>query len=330
MTQLLLQLEKLYSLKADGLQMFPKHEGGRNTVYRHSDMVIRVSAFEDRTFGDYCAETEYVDFLHKNGADVVRVIPSINNNFVEKITADGTTYFVTAFSLAKGDQIAEHGYKYRDGVPIEEYFFNCGKTLGKIHALSQKYAIKADTKNIRFDFFDKYNEPYFDALIPNKFTELKRALGTLLQKLRAEPKTNQNYGMVHFDFSDGNYNIDYANGNITVFDFENCRNFFYMYDLANLWTHGVGWIAWENDTQKRKTFMEHYFREVVRGYKTQTSVSDEELNKLPLFIQAVLMENIIDEFEVQKQETGTYEYDEEQEERIRLMINGTKFMGFFE
>ncbi len=233
--------------------------------------------------------------------------------------------FVSVFTVANGDQIAEHGYQYRENVPLSEYFYNTGKTLGKIHALSKKY----EATHKRFDFFDKYNEQYFEELLPNEFTELKNSLSSHLEKLRNLPKTKENYGMVHFDFSDGNYNIDYDTGKITVFDFENCRTCFYLFDLANLWTHGVGWIAYEKDIQKRKTFMEEYFETILQGYKSETQISDEELDLLPLMIQTVLMENIIDEFEVQENETGTFEHDEEIDFLIDCMIHNIEYMGFF-
>lgn len=320
--QMLFEIARLYGVSPEKLSEYPHHEGGRNTVYRSNDMVIRVSDGADRTYEDYLAETEYVQYLARGGADAVDVIPSENGRLVEAL--DGA--FVSAFTLAKGDQIAEHGYRYRDGAPLGEYFFNTGKTLGKIHALSKEYK----PENRRFDFFEKYNEEYFDELIPSEFAELKTALSELLGKLRALDKSKKNYGMVHFDFSDGNYNIDYSTGRITVFDFENCRTCFYLFDLANLWTHGVGWIAHESDADKRRAFMLEYFDAILKGYRSETDISDDELNNLPFLIRAVLMENIIDEFEVQKSETGGFENDEEQAYRIECMVKGIEYMGFFD
>lgn len=33
------------------------------------------------------------------------------------------------FSYAKGMLISDNGYKYRDGAPLKEYFYNTGKVL---------------------------------------------------------------------------------------------------------------------------------------------------------------------------------------------------------
>ncbi len=321
-SQIKLEIAARYGVNAAELTQYPHHEGGRNTVYRCGDIVIRVSGADDRRYEDYLAEAEYVHYLALGGADTVDVIPSVNGRLVEQI---GKLY-VSAFTLAKGDQIAEHGYRYREGVPLSEYFYNTGKVLGKIHALSKRYK----PQNRRFDFFEKYNEVYFDELIPQEYTALKKALSSLVGKLRALPKTKDTYGMVHFDFSDGNYNIDYDTGRITVFDFENCRTCFYLFDLANLWTHGVGWIAHESEAGKRQAFMDEYFDILLDGYRSETTITDDELTHLPIMIQAVLMENIIDEFEVQKAETGEFENDEEQAYRMECMLCDIEYMGFFD
>ncbi|WP_313638786.1 aminoglycoside phosphotransferase family protein [Paenibacillus sp.] len=58
--------------------------------------------------------------------------------------------------------------------------------------------------------------------------------------------------MIHFDYNDGNYMIDFDTGQITVYDFDNSCFGWYMYDLADLWRSGVGWIAAEPDAVNAK------------------------------------------------------------------------------
>lgn len=315
-------IEQLYNVNLNELTMFPSHKGGRNIVLYYQNITIRISKNKDRTYEDYVSEAQFVHYLASNGANTIDVIPSSNNKLVE--THNGA--FITAFTRAIGDQISDHNYRYLDNRPLKEYFFNTGKTLGKIHNLSKQY--KPITK--RFDFFEKYNETYFNELIPRKYSNLKNCLIIILNKLNNLPKSINNYGMIHFDFSDGNYNIDYNNGNITVFDFDNSRNFFYLYDLANLWAHGVGWIANEQDPLKRKAFIDKYFSIILNGYRNETTISDEELSRLPLLIKAVLMENIIDEFEVSKSKRKRYKLSKEQSYRLRCIVDDIDFIGFYD
>ena len=234
----------------------PGHEGGRNLVYRIGDKsVLRISTLSDRTIEDYQAEIEYVHFLAKGGASVADVIPSVNGKLVEKIVLENREIYISCFEYAKGVLISDNGYQYIDGRPLSEYFYNTGKTLGKIHNLSKQY--KAEHQ--RRDYFDKYNLAYIEELIPQEHSELRAAIAKRLEVFQSLTKNPEEYGLVHFDFSDGNYHIDMESGDITVFDFDNSMYCWYMFDLANLWTHGVGWFQFEADAEKRRIGMKDYF-----------------------------------------------------------------------
>ena len=140
------------------------------------------------------------------------------------------------------------------------------------------------------------------------------------------PAGSCDYGLVHFDFSDGNYHIDMNSGRITVFDFDNCMFCWYMFDLANLWTHGVGWSRSQKDAAKRLAYMEHYFATVLEGYRSETDVSSGLLEKLQLFIDMVLIENIVDEFECCIREEEEVDY-EDIEAPARCLIDDIPWAG---
>ena len=280
---------KIYSLEEYELSKVPGHDGGRNQIYickRNGipEHVLRFSMFGDKTKEDYLAEAEFIHYLAENGAPVSDVLPSSNGNLVESFSRDGKECFVMLFSFAKGMLISDNGYRYRAGAPLEEYFYNTGKALGAIHRLSKVYK----PVNKRPDFFGKYNLEFIDALIPDEYDELKEAIGERLDSFNKLPVTPGVYGLIHFDFSDGNYHIDMNTGDITVFDFDNCMYCWYMFDLANLWIHGIGWYQNEPDPEKRKAGMKSYFDTILEGYSSETDVSDDELSQLQLFIDKSL------------------------------------------
>lgn len=311
-----------YGLEGYELNALQSHEGGRNAIYMCEKenalpYVLRISYQNDRSKEDYLAELEYVRYLHDNGASVADVISSKAGNLVEELKYENETLFICLFEKARGMQLAENNYQYREGVPLSEYFFNCGKTLGKIHQLSKEY----QPVHKRYHFEDKFNRKYIDELLPEKYADLKRGMASVLDELNSIEKTNEVYGMVHFDYSDGNYHIDFENGDITVYDFDNCCHAWYMYDLAELWVHGEGWIMFEEDALKRQQFMEDYFAEILKGYRTETSSSDEIVAKLPLFVKATRIELVVDAFEVERS-TGENYLDEEDIEEIRESIMG--------
>lgn len=319
----------LYDLNLTDLKAVPGHEGGRNRIFfcrrqTGEKCVLRISSLPDRTGEDYLAETEFVRFLSENGAPVAEVLLSANRRTVEKITAGGKDHFLSLFAYAEGMLISDNGYRYREGAPLSEYFYNTGKTLGIIHRLSKTFL----PAHRRADYGDKYNMSYLNALIPDGYGALKDAMAKRLELFAELTKGRDEYGLVHFDFSDGNYHIDMSNGKITVFDFDNCMNCWYMYDLANLWLHGVGWCQFEEDKNVRKQFMTDYFNEIVRGYRTETEITQEQLDRLPLFIDMVLIENIVDEFECCAREGGLPD-DEDIEEAAECLIHDIPYAGFF-
>ena len=325
MKRVLEQLKHLYNLEDCIFTPVSGHEGGRNRIFIVSrdgikQYVLRISDIGDRSGADYLAETEFVHFLAENAAPVADVIPSVNGRLVEDI--DTATVFISLFEYAKGMLLVDNGYRYREGAPLSEYFYNTGKALGAIHRLSKSYT----PVHPRPDYSDKYNMTYLDSLIPDEYGELKAAIAERLDSFHALPKDKGCYGMIHFDFSDGNYHVDLDTGAITVFDFDNCMNCWYMFDLANLWIHNEGWTRQENDPAKRLALMQQCFELQLQGYRSETDISEEMLKKLPLFIDMVLIENIVDEFECCEREGEELDY-EDIEGAARCLIGSIPYAG---
>ena len=327
MKQIIEQAKKLYSLEDCIFIPVSGHEGGRNQIVIVSrngekQYVLRISALGDRRENEFLGEAEFVRYLAENGAPVTDVIPSVNGKLVECMEEDGKAVFVSLFTYAKGMLLADNGYRYREGASLGEYFYNTGKALGAIHRLSKIYT----PVHSRPDYFDKYNMTYIDSLIPDGYGELKTVIAKRLDAFHALPKDKGCYGLVHFDYSDGNYHIDMDTGAITVFDFDNCMNCWYMFDLANLWLHNEGWTRQESDPGKRFALMQQCFDLQLQGYKTETDLTEEMLEKLPFFIDMVLIENIVDEFECAAREGEELDY-EDIEDAAECLINDIPFAG---
>ena len=330
MDQIFEQAKKLYSLEGCTFIQVSGHEGGRNRVYivsrnGNKQYVLRISDLGDRNENRYYAETEFVRYLAENGAPVANVIPSVNDRLVERMDTDGKEVYICLFAYAKGMLLADNGYRYREGATLSEYFYNTGKALGAIHRLSKVYTPVHSSP----EYTDKYNYLYLDCLIPDEYSRLKRAILKRLYLFSNLPKDKSCYGPVHFDFSDGNYHIDIDTGAITVFDFDNCINCWYMFDLANLWLHNEGWTRQETDPGKRFALMQQCFDIQLQGYRTETDLPDEMLKKLPKFIDMVLIENIVDEFECAAREGEELDY-EDIKEAAECLINDIPYAGFGE
>ena len=303
------------------------HEGGRNLVYvcskdGENKYVLRISALGDREEEDYLAETEFIRYLADKGAPVADVISSVYGKLVECVECDGETCYISLFAYAKGMLISDNGYRYREGAPLEEYFYNTGRALGAIHRLSKTF----QPTYRRIEYFDKYNKDYIGQLIPDTYSALKQAIFERLDAFRELPTDEECFGLVHFDFSDGNYHIDMSTGEITAYDFDNCMYCWYMFDLANLWTHGEGWCRFLESAGERMEYMAHYFDTILEGYRSETEVSGELLSKLPLFIDMVLIENVVDEFECCAREGEELDY-EDIEDAAECLIHKILYAG---
>ena len=327
MLQLLQAAKLLYGLDHFECKQVAGHEGGRNLVYvcllnEEKKYVLRISALGDRTEEEYLAEAEFVHYLAANHAPVADVLPSIHGRLVEMVRQEDRTCYVCLFTYAAGMLLAENGYRYREGAPLEEYFYNTGKALGAIHRLSKAFSPSYH----RMGYFEKYNMETINNLIPDTYSALKAAISQRLERFAALPVNAGCYGLLHFDFSDGNYHIDMNTGALTVFDFDNCMYGWYLFDLANLWTHGVGWCQFEQDASKRMAFMAYYFDTILKGYRSETDVSDELLEQLPLFIDMVLIENVVDAFECSLRE-GEEADEEDIADAVRCLTQGIPYAG---
>lgn len=221
--------------------------------------------------------------------------------------------------------MVENEYKYRDGAPIYEYFYNCGKVLGQIHRLSKKYR----PEHRRYSFFNKFNATYIDETVPAPLTLLNKKLKRILSKLKELPTDTGSYGMLHFDFNDGNYTVDFDTGQITAFDFDNSLYGWYMYDLAGLWAAGVGWAMFESDACKRRETMEKYFSTVLDGYKSETNIDNTMLDRLPLFINANSLESVLGMFADDRDNGEDWKEDESLRYMIKCIEDDIPYQGLF-
>lgn len=121
--------------------------------------------------------------------------------------------------------------------------------------------------------------------------------------------------------------MTYSTIGITVFDFDNCIYCWYMFDLAHLWTHGVGWYRHEPNPKKRMKYMDHYFGTILEGYRSETDVPEEMLGKLTLFIDMTIIEYVTDEFECSARE-GELPEEEDIGNAAYCLIHDIPYGGF--
>lgn len=318
-----------YGLEEVSLEQKGGHEGCVNTVFHMSSTVgegyVRVTTRPDRNMEDLLSEVDFIRHLDENGVSVATPYTSKDGREVCIIMYNDHTYCYTIFRVAAGEQLSHHGYNYIKDVPVSNHHFNCGRILGQIHKVSQTYSPTYEhTRHHIVDYLKELMELY----LPSEMTVVRGKFNNLISKLEKLDKSPMNYGLVHGDFGDGNYNIDYEDGNITLFDFDDSGYCWYMYELACAWRAATGWVMYEADTDKQKMLMDALFVTIVEGYRSIRKLDEASVEQLPLFLKLVEMENFLDELRYMTMEEGTVNFeDEDLQELIHYIENDIVYHG---
>jgi len=324
---------KLYGIEGDSLSIYGDYLGCQNIVYDYAvdgvDHILRVSHRPDRPLELVKAEVHFVDYLAENGARVSRPVPSTRGKLVETLEVRERPFHLVAFIKGRGTRVPDNGYHYREGVSLEVYFRDWGQTLGRMHALAKRYEPLGPSCR-RPDWLSMMEQDHIEGRVPEGFPEVRRRLKDLVAEAGALPRELGSYGLIHADFNDGNFTLDYDTGDITVFDFDDCCYGWFMYDLACAWEGGVGRTMFETDVDKRRTFMGRYFELVMEGYEKENHLSDVWLERLPLFLKLVEMESIIAYF----QYYGEGSLDSKDQASLDYLVycveNDVPHLGFFD
>ena len=319
---------RLFGTSKERLGKFDDSEGCVNLVYQFDcdgqPRILRISYNSERPVELIHAELHFVNYLAEGGVRVSRPVPSVNGNLIEVIPAQGIPFKSVSFVKGKGMRMPDNNYRYREGVPMQEYFQNWGQVLGQMHRLAKTY--QPLSESIRrpewFTWEDAHGFPYGERLpvIHEKYNQL-------IAELHALPKDVNSYGLIHNDFNDGNFTVDYGNGDITVFDFDDSCYFWFMFDLACAWESGVGW-ARSSPLEKRKDFMRRYFEHVMAGYTRENTLSDEWLARLPLFLRLIQMQELT--YYAQYLNGSDEEIQAGLRYKIRCIENDIPYLGFFD
>jgi Ser/Thr protein kinase RdoA (MazF antagonist) len=319
---------QLFGASKNRLEKFEDSEGCANLVYQYDSdgqaRILRISYRPDRPVEHIQAELHFVNYLAEGGVRVSRPVASRNGNTVEVIQAAGIPFIAASFVKGRGMRVPDNHYRYREGASMNEYFQNWGQVLGQMHRLTKTYQplSEAVKRPGWFTWEADSGFPYGDRLqvIQQKYDQLMAELHVL-------PKDVDSYGLIHNDFNDGNFTVDYDNGDITVFDFDDSCYFWFMYDLACAWEGGIGRVS-RRSLAERKDFMERYMEQVMTGYTRENTLSDAWMGRLPLFLRLVQMQELT--YFAQYLDGPDEEIQGGLRYKIHCIENDIPYLGFFD
>ena len=321
----------LFGIRKEALRILGSYEGCANLIYEYErdgqPFILRISFRSDRTAEQIQAELHFVNYLAEHGVRVSRPVPSQNGKLLETVQVGGIPLYVVSFVKGRGMRVPDNSYRYRQDAPIEEYFQNWGRVLGQMHALTKDYQPVSDQVKRPLWFEIHKSRFMIETRVPSRLSVVRDRIQSLLKELVSLSKDRDCYGLIHGDFNDGNFTVDYTNGDITVFDFDDCCYFWFIYELASAWEGGIGRVMFRG-LEDRKAFMDHYMEQVMEGYNRENSLSAEWLACLPLFVRLIQVEEFL--HFVQYIDEPDEEMQAQLDYKIKCIEDDIPYMGFYD
>ncbi len=137
---------------------------------------------------------------------------------------------------------------------------------------------REDLQRIHWDEEIEVTHPH-RFLPPDQFKVIEQ-LEILKAQLRTFPIDKSQYGIIHNDLHP--YNFLYDGEKITMIDFEDCVQMWFVSDLA---TSLFLMTVWPPDGDSREEFALKIIPSFLAGYKTEKDLPDEWLETIPTFLK---------------------------------------------
>ncbi|WP_186786044.1 phosphotransferase enzyme family protein [Paenibacillus agilis] len=244
--------------------------GFESYVYEFSkdkkSFILKIIHRERRTKLMLLAEVDYINYLAEHGISVSRCIPTIDGQYVYKV---GQFYFV-GYEKAKGDKVGEEDWG-------PDLFVQLGDIVGRMHRLAEVYS-PSDPSYVRSQWYDEPRLNHFSELLQGQPAVITYGQ-KVLEQLHAFPVTSQNYGLIHYDCHRGNYFV--ADGQITLFDFDDMQYNWYVNDIAVILYYVIKGNQIGQNSQNIREFLACF----VEGYTRHRTLEREELERIPTFLK---------------------------------------------
>jgi Ser/Thr protein kinase RdoA (MazF antagonist) len=235
--------------------------------------ILRISHSLHRTSDLTRGEIEWVNYLAAGGVPAARAVPSERGNLVEPIPVeDGSHFTAVSFERARGDHPTRADWE--NGLPGK-----MGQIMGRMHALTKDFE-PSDDRFRRHVWCDDFPDGMAERYLPASESKVIGKFYRILEHLYTLPKDRDSYGLIHVDFHGGNFFV--ADGQITLFDFDDCQYTWFIYDIAMALFYAIPHhcekeedVAWARD----------FLNQFMAGYRRENTIDPEWMKQIPYFLK---------------------------------------------
>ncbi|WP_242236668.1 phosphotransferase enzyme family protein [Bacillus cereus group sp. BfR-BA-01316] len=234
------------------------------------DYVLRLTHSSHRSKKEVETELDFLRYVAEHGAKVAGPRNSISQNLVEEIGAeDGTFFFASLFTYAKGEQVKGEESPYWG----DAYFEAWGKAIGQLHRLTMNYP--------KTDYRDTWEED--ESAIVNELEDekVKEIASILMSQIKVLPVERGTFGLMHGDIHPGNFHYD--GKELTIFDFDDATYNYFIHDLAMVLYYSVLFTTWT--VEEKTVFALKQLQVLRKGYESEHKLVESWYESLPLFLR---------------------------------------------
>ncbi len=249
------------------LEMFKYYRISSNAIYpfqaKGKTQFLRFSPKTEKFEENILAELDYISYLRSEKYGAVETAVSKNGKELVKLQTPWGVYFASVFKRVVGVQIIKTDLS-------DTVIFNYGKALGKLHQLSSEYKTSQYKRWSYSDVLNWIHNILVD--FPLEKSALKETL--LLQDyFDSIPKTESNFGLIHYDFEFDNVFYDEEYNSCNVIDFDDAMYHWYVMDIEQSLDSLQDCILPDIFQQKKDSFLD--------GYRTEFEISEDMMSIMP-------------------------------------------------
>lgn len=275
-TILLKEVENRYGARIEEQNLLGS---SANVIYainlRGMPAILRISRYSEHKELHVAFELSWMSELAKHVPNIAGPIPSLRGNLYEVVSATGEQWIICVFHKAPGHLIdPENQAEWNDAL-----FSSLGELMGELHSHTKPYVENIGTDK-RFDWEHSFlywpeNNAWVDP-------DILPIWARTLAEMEALTISLEDYGIVHTDIHHLNFHVE--DGDITLFDFDDCEYSWYAYDIASTLFFMAGTANYQ-ETESGKRMLERVAVPFLRGYRRHAALPVHWFDMFPLFLR---------------------------------------------